>query len=232
MVKKIINKDTWLTNTLGFNAYNATGNLLLLNKNKILPYRFIDAKTDLTAFDEIENLQKIGFRLIDTNVQFKTSYISLSKSYNGCRFAVPSDKEVIKKIAAESFIFSRFHLDKRISIDKANKIKSEWAGNFFKGNRGEWMIVFENKEKILGFLLLLKKPENTIVIDLIGVKKESQGKGIGKAMISFAFSNCISDQKSLVIAGTQLSNYKSLKFYSKLGFIISSANYVFHYHNK
>ena len=53
-----------------------------------------------------------------------------------------------------------------------------------------------------------------------------------KLFLKNAFFNCISHKKSYLIAGTQLSNYKSLKFYSKLGFIISSANYVFHYHNK
>ena len=146
-----------------------------------------------------------------------------------CRFASDSDYDSVCEIAGSSFTKSRFHLDPLISKETADLVKREWAGNFFKGLRGKWMVLAEVEDKVVGFLQLLKKSDSTIVIDLIAIKANMQGKGIAGSMISFANSECLETPGDIKV-GTQISNIQSLAFYIKHGFRIISADYVLHLH--
>ena len=101
--------------------------------------------------------------------------------------------------------------------------------NFFLGKRGEWMVVIEENNKIKGFLQLIYKNKNTIVIDLIAIDKKSRGKGLAKEMISYAFKNCLKKNGTIEV-GTQIANTPSIKLYSKLGFNMNYASYVLHKH--
>ena len=95
-----------------------------------------------------------------------------------CRFAIKDDENELREIAAQSLQTSRFHIDYKISNQKANYLKSEWVGSFFKAQRGDWMIVAKYGNQICGFLQLLKENDN-LIIDLIAVKKEFQRMGLG-----------------------------------------------------
>ena len=47
------------------------------------------------------------------------------------------------------------------------------------------MVLAMDKEKVIGFLLLIFDNEN-LIIDLIGVSSDSRGLGVGCALISHA----------------------------------------------
>ena len=114
-----------------------------------------------------------------------------------------------------------------ISNEIADTIKRKWAGNFFRGQRGDRMIVATFNEQVVGFLqLLCRKP--TLIIDLIAVDSEHRGKGIASSMIGYASANCGRWIRMLV--GTQISNTPSTRAYEKLGFRMKHAEYVVHYH--
>ena len=84
------------------------------------------------------------------------------------------------------------------------------------------MVVAKYGGQICGFLQLLKNKGN-IIIDLIGVKKDFQGKGIGKSMINYALRKCASKETSFFV-GTQLRNLKSIHFIIILDFISQILN--------
>ena len=92
------------------------------------------------------------------------------------------------------------------------------------------MVVLEVENNIVGFLQIIKSGRDELIIDLIAVKKEFQGKGYAKEMVSFAIDNCFK-QLSIIKVGTQLDNISSLKFYNSLGFNIDSSSYIYHYHS-
>ena len=73
------------------------------------------------------------------------------------------------------------------------------------------------------------KSNDEIVIDLIAVDKEQRRKNVASDMIAFATINR-SGARSIRV-GTQVVNLPSMALYEKLGFQISDAVYVFHYHN-
>ena len=225
-----ISSDKWLSTIIGKPTYLLKKFNSKLKKKDLPKGRtFIWSKISVNDLEKLICLQRLGFYIVDTNIQLSLSKkITLPKNLN-LRFAKPKDESGVRSIAKKAFTYSRFYKDPNISKKSAFKIKEEWAGNFFSGKRGKWMVVIEDKSKILGFLQLIKKNINTIIIDLIAVDEKSRGKGLAKNMILYAYKHCLSKHCNIEV-GTQITNIPSITLYTKLGFNINSAYYVLHMH--
>ena len=55
-------------------------------------------------------------------------------------------------------------------------------------------------------------------ISRIYVTEEMQGRGVGKALMEFAISFAVSNQKTVIFLGVWEHNKKAISFYEKLGF--------------
>lgn len=192
---------------------------------------FMYAKVQPFCLEHIKALQEQSFYLVDTNVLFEkpVSFSTDVPEDNNIRLAVDSDKEQVMKLAGKSFKYSRFHLDNAFSSVVANAIKAQWAGNYFTGSRGDKMVVVLSGDKITGFTQILMPGNGIITIDLIAVDSDYRGQGLAARMINYAENNY--KQAKKIIVGTQLANTSSISCYEKMGFRMSMANYVFHYHN-
>ena len=222
--------DEWLTNLIGKPTYS----LQKFNVNiklKDLPEKqvFIWSKISVDDIERLICLQRLGFYIVDTNIQLSLSKKPSLMNNPNIRFAKLGDEAEVKVIAKSAFKYNRFNMDPYISNQIASKIKENWVANFFLGKRGKWMIVVEENSRIKGFLQLIDKNKSTIIIDLIAVDKKSRGKGWAKKMILYAYENCLK-KNGTIEAGTQLANKLSIKFYTKLGFYMNSASYVLHLH--
>ncbi len=77
---------------------------------------FAFAKVGCSEVVTAASLTQLGFRLIDTNIQFDRTVaatwptVELGQDY-GIRFADPRDAAAVETVAATSFVYSRFHLD-------------------------------------------------------------------------------------------------------------------------
>lgn len=191
---------------------------------------FIYTKVPILSTNLIKFIAKMGFNLVDTNIVFdKPLLINREFTNNKClvRFALPEDEIHVAELARNNFIYSRFHLDDDIPLFLANKIKAEWARNYFAGLRGDKMIVALVDDVIVGFLLLLESSAD-LIIDLIAVDNNYQRKGIASDMIAYVEYHL--NFFSSIEVGTQLANIPSIRLYEKIGFRVCTANYVFHYH--
>ena len=235
-------KDEWLTKQLGkvvyqliiseMNAELFFQDLENLKNNHTNVKFFVFSKVSTHALDIWQCLEKTGFKLIDTNIKFELngnilSEWELQKDIKIC-FAEKKYQKATGKIARDNFIYSRFHLDPLIKNDLANQIKKNWVENYFLGKRGDKMVLALMDVEPVGFLQLNIKDKD-LFIDLIGVDKKVQGKGIASAMIRYADQNI---EHSCIKVGTQIGNLPSIKLYQKLGFVLSGSDYVFHYHNR
>lgn len=235
-----IKEDEWLSNIIGKPAYvvfpsieflnavhskgsNENNWLQKIHKNACFAF----CKVIPTDTEVIVGIEEIGFNLIDTNVALenKSPVKEVNSKYTFC-FAEKEDKKGTMELAATSFVYSRFHLDHRVSNEIANKVKELWVGNFFAGQRGTHMVLAKDGDRIIGFLQILAQEEQYI-IDLIAVTKDYRKQGIAKNLIQFANANL--DNIKSVIVGTQIANMPSINLYEKLGFRFKSAKYVFHY---
>jgi GNAT superfamily N-acetyltransferase len=189
---------------------------------------FVDAKVPSEAVGRLHQLEAAGFAVVDTSVQLTRPAVPFDVQSGHVRFALPADEATVRTLAAQSISQSRFHLDPAIPRATANHLKAEWAGNFFAGHRGDWMVVAEDAGEVCGFLQLLRSEEG-VVIDLIGVSSNHRSRGLGSQMIAFAAHHCL-DRPARLTVGTQIANVRSLAFYQRLGFTITAAFYVLHLH--
>lgn len=228
--------DFWLGQQLGKPAFRvaaSVGDLMI----EELPQdaSFVEAKVDAGDFEGLAHLQELGFRIIDCNLTLERAVgealpqVDADKLPVNVRFASPADESGVRSLASEAFEHNRFHRDPRIPDDVAAKIKAEWAGNYFCGGRGDWMIVAEEAGGIGGFLQILCTDDGVIVIDLIAVAPRYRRHGLARSMIAYAYQNCLGRRANMRV-GTQLSNSASLQLYYTMGFRLHRATYHLHRH--
>jgi ribosomal protein S18 acetylase RimI-like enzyme len=234
-------KDEWLSEQIGKSVYQLKANDLLETKfledwkkfrrDRIKENYFVFSKISTNSLNIWQCLEKADFKLIDTNVKFElygniSSKKKQQKDIKIC-FAEKKHQQSTGKIARDNFIYSRFHLDPLIDNDIASQVKQNWVKNYFSGKRGDEMILALLNNKPVGFLQLIIQDDD-LFIDLIGVDKIAQGRGVASSMIQFASKNI---KRSCIKAGTQIGNMPSIKLYQKLGFVLAGSDYVFHYHS-
>ena len=192
---------------------------------------FLYTKTSVEALTTVRLLETAGFNLVDTNVVFEKAIGPEGKAASGCtlRFAVAADEQPVAELARKNFIYSRFHRDNAIPRETANTVKAEWARNYFLGQRGQQMVVAVLDETIVGFLQLLYAADKTLVIDLVAVADSQRRRGIAGDMIAYAEAEC--GDFARIRVGTQVANVPSIRLYEKMGFRLTDAQYVFHYHH-
>ena len=233
----IIN-DPWLGQLIGVSAYNIrlSGKMGVLARvlEKKLTNSSVFATLKLRADESNLSVeaQKLGFNFIDMSLNFEATTDCIDSDMCVVRHALKKDEESVCNIAETCFRYSRFHLDPNISNNIANNIKVEWARNYFHGKRGEAMLVAELNGVVCGFLQLCNMPQRVVVIDLIGVSPDFQGKGLAKSMISYISQNGIGFGKpSTIKVGTQACNIASISLYTSMGFKLVSAQQVLHFHS-
>ncbi len=241
---RILNYDKWLSEIFSRPVYcmkfdrglreklrdEKSKEYLALNRFLTSSPIFIYIKVPTEDPQTVQLVEKAGFHLIETNVTYEKE---IDKNYavpdNNCiRLASLNDQNHVTRLAEENFIFSRFHMDPSIPNELANKVKKEWAKNYFSGNRGDKMVIGEINDGVIGFLQILEGEDNTVIIDLIAVDKNHRRKNIASDLI--ACTELEYDDYSLIRVGTQISNIPSIRLYEKLGFRLTQSQYIFHYH--
>ena len=115
-------------------------------------------------------------------------------------------------------------------IDDISQIKS--LGYSFWGNEGIYSptfylellkqnlsYVYKQKRLIIAVCLVrYEESENKIGIDLLCVKKEYQGKGLGKSLLNFCINNCVGKGCYKFYLHVATTNTVAIKLYQKLGF--------------
>lgn len=230
-------EDAWLAGVMSLKAYRVSGTVE--EDGEAHAQRLLHQITDQPGFSYARIpthhvrtsrlLERGGFHVVDTGITLETRQLPDGVSKGGrARLARAEDRAAVEKIAGCSFIYSRFHLDPDIPKRLADDIKAQWVGNYFLGQRGDYMVVAERSGRVAGFLQLLTAPGNVLVIDLIAVEQDHRGQGLAEEMIRYAVSAC--GNPTALRAGTQSANTTSLSLYEKLGFRIVSASYVLHHH--
>lgn len=235
-----IHTDLWLTAMLQCPVYRLSAEEIFnsgefeTEKERIVRLQskpvFIYTKIPTQAIVVSRWLEEIGFYLVDTNVVLDKPVAKDFLQDTDCivRSALPGDRTLVVDLARRNFVYSRFHLDPNISTNYANTIKAEWVGNFFAGQRGDSMVVAVVDGAIAGFLQLIHGQNDDLIVDLIATDQAHRGKGLATAMIHYAENHT---NKSRILVGTQVANLPSVRLYQKLGFLMRSSQYIFHYHN-
>jgi ribosomal protein S18 acetylase RimI-like enzyme len=195
-----------------------------LSENQLPEKCFCYAKISTQNSNSRENLEKVGFVVQETSLIYEKKGVRSNPPAWAVRSAKPEDEAVVCALAEEAFHASRFHMDPFVGPELGAKIKSDWAKNFFRGLRGERLLLVDENEKPSGFILLVEQAERTVV-DLICVDPAKQGKGLGKALLQAAET-----PGKWIQAGTQEINHQSRRLYEGLGYSVREICWVLHRH--
>lgn len=234
--------DDWLKFFFGHDVFRFTEiGQININQNEIcsaiqpLHEAFCYVKIPAGNLEVLHSFLKSGFKIVDINISLSRKPELLKESdletYT-IRDATPLECEDVSAIAEICFTSSRFHKDPHIPTRVANQIKRKWVENYFKGKRGDSIIVADKDGKSVGFLAIAKMSidnQTVMIIDLIGVHPGFQGSGAGKQMVNFFITNSFG-RCDLLRVGTQLINLPSIHLYEKAGFCMADATYVLHAH--
>lgn len=190
------------------------------------------AKTAPTAQRAAAVLSSQQFVPVETNVILETTNPvprrPLLADYR-IRHAKASDAPAVLELARHSFRCSRFHTDPHIGTKLADAVKAAWADNFFRGERGDDMIVVEAEDTVAGFLLLLASSvDATLTLDLLAVGVAHRRHGLASQLMAFAQAEY--PHLPRLQTGTQLNNVAALTLYQKNGFREVSRQLVWHRH--
>lgn len=231
-----IKADLWLGEQLGKPAYRVLGSVLKLVAADLPQEKaFVEARVDTSDSEGLVHLQNLGFRVIDCNLTLERAVgeaplqADADNLLANVRFASPEDEPGVRRLAREAFEQNRFHRDPCIPNGVASQIKEAWAGNYFCGSRGDWMVVAEDADGVGGFLQLLYAEDGAVVIDLIAVASRCRRQGLARSMTAYAYQSCL-EQRANMRVGTQLGNSASLQLYQAMGFRLRHAAYLLHRH--
>lgn len=223
--------DAWFSDVFGSPVFRVLPKDVTAEEIRIHaadnPGSFYYAKVPCDDVRTVETLCSSGFYVVDVNVTFRYQG-SASHVPDDVRRATPADSDKVLAIAATTFRYSRFHLDHRISNALANEIKRRWIASYIEGQRKGDLWVADDGNGPVGFLAVIGD-ETGHRIDLIGVDRQNERKGVGRKLTSF-FVNFYGRPSHHLDVGTQIANIPSVRLYEGLGFRISESSYVLHKH--
>ena len=240
MIAAVLKSDPWLSNQLAVPAFSVAGDTPCNALAAVLPTEkaFVWTKINTDAPEQLMALQEIGFRVIDMHLTFSGIWTDTSQPRSDdilVRTAQKQDRDPVCEIARSVFSHDRFHADPFIADTVADRIKAEWAGNYFTGQRGDTMLVaVTDSGMVAGFLQLFLPEIGIVMLDLIGVSPAHQGKGIATALFTEAWNRyaLLSPDTGRMIFGTQASNIPSCRLYETRGLRLTTSKWVLHYHSK
>jgi GNAT superfamily N-acetyltransferase len=234
-----IDADPWMTTVFGYDVYRVapegTDTSAVRQHLRAREGRqaFYYAKLPTARVDQVRALASLGFGVVDVNVTFeRPPGDDVEQPTVAVRSAAPTDREALLAIAETSFVYSRFHLDPQVPNEIANAVKREWVDSYLHGRRGEKVLVAEADGRAVGFLAVLATKSHgrdARVIDLVGVARNCQGRGVGKSLVN-TFVRWQPAGCELLRVGTQAANIPSMRLYERCGFRVAETTYVMHAH--
>ena len=226
----MIREDVWLGDQLGRPAFTVEPGApvdaaALAEHDRAHPGAFYQAKMPLDDVGRIAELSAVGFYFVDANLQIERPAGSVPdvRSDAGVGRARPDQRDALLDLASRSFGSDRFHLDPFVGAAAADRVKRGWVESYLDARRGDWVLVAEDRGRVVGFLCML----NPGLIDLMAVDPDHRGGGVAGAMTAFA----IAEAGDLPMrSGTQAANVAALRLYERLGFLVRSAGAVMHRH--
>lgn len=195
---------------------------------------FFSARQPTDDLATVEILVRAGFNVTDVGVTLTYGGQALDTHAADdltIEAAGVNDAAEVADLAGRCFVYSRFHADRRVGAAYADSVKREWVRNSCRGRAAAVYIVRRSGD-VAGFLAVMRRDDASggrAVIDLVGVDRNHQGHGIGRAL-SRHFIREWHGRVDRLLVGTQATNIPALRLYQSLGFQVSETSYVLHAH--
>jgi len=188
-------------------------------------YFLADNEPDVKAV-----LERAGFVGVDHRVTLERAVASGTAPTipAGVRCARPDDVPALRDIAAVSHRDSRFYADVRFDRSRCDELYRTWIERSCAG-WADCVVVVEHDDTPAGYLTLHLRTPGTAAIGLLAVSPACQRQGAGSRLVDGALAWLQHRSITRVSVVTQRRNERSLAFYQRAGFRISSAASWYHH---
>jgi len=179
-----------------------------------------DARTIRLAEDE-------GFRMVDLRVTLERRGAPPAAAPGEIliRPAEEADLPILKALARENHVDSRFYYDGHFSRERCDALYEAWIENGVRG-QADRVLVPEVEGRAAGYITCHR--EGPPRIGLLGVGPAAQGKGLGGRLIREALAWFAGERIERVSVVTQGRNVRAQRAYQREGFVTASVEVWYH----
>jgi hypothetical protein len=196
---------------------------------------FLIARCPTTDLKAVHEMEKSGFRLMDTLVYYERNLVKKAIPQDPgetlVRLSTPDEGEAVRVVAAESLegYFGHYHADPRLDPAKCDEAYVDWAVRSVTSRQiADDVLVAEVDGKIAGFATLRLNNSSEGEGVLFAVAPWAQRRGIYNSFIIKGMEWCLSKGTSSMVVSTQITNIAVQKVWVRLGFELNRAYYTFH----
>jgi len=140
------------------------------------------------------------------------------------KLEAPADIDAVCAIAADVLTGSHLHIDDRLPEQRTRALFAAWTRNDVTG-RAQHIFLARRRGEAVGFITVIQNGP-TAVIDLVAVRRDSHGSGIGSSLLGRTLKT-IAPRAAAVMVGTQAEN-PALQLYARFGFLPTSRQVTYH----
>lgn len=182
--------------------------------------------------DDVTTLRAAGelhFRFVDVRMTLdrELGASGVPASHESVRAAKPDDVAALRAIAAYNHTNTRFYADGRFDRERCDELYATWVEKSVNG-WAERVLVADTGAGAQGYLsihLRAPKPASTdrsappqAEIGLVGIAREAQGRGLGRALVESALAWMRAKGCERVSVVTQGRNIAAQRLYQACGF--------------
>lgn len=228
-----ISKMDWDSNFWGINIYSVDKDCnfdeFKSNIKRELgttPY-IIQALSSEGDIQYINTLEENGFRFVE-------SKINLAKKVQGK--IVTSDLKSLREVKEEDLIkykdefYTLYGQVSRFSFfckEKVNNFYHQWVSKSIQGNLDDNCVGYYNNDILQGFITY-KIENKRLIIGLVGVFVEYQGKRISQHLLCYIYNVAIKNYCKEIRISTQGKNTKAINAYIKNGFLVDNIKHWYY----
>lgn len=197
--------------------------------------RMVTARVPAEDLEQVQKLEALGFRLMDTLVYYTRCLQDLPAlsmpAGMTIRRSVPADAADVADIAGAAFAgyFGHYHQDLKLDRAACDSIYPDWARRSVETATDTTPVfVAEDATGPVGFLTMKSLTDLRAEIVLNAVAPARQGRGIYDALCRQAFHAARDTGHTHIDVSTQLTNCRVQGVWSRLGCKLSRAFYTLH----
>lgn len=189
------------------------------------------ATSDLIA---AQNMQKLGFQLMDTLVYYRFDLsgrqIPKDKSVFPVRPLRQEDCERVRAIASAAFkgYMGHYHADRRLERDRCDEAYASWAERSCTKAAADEVLVAEHEGHVAGFGSLRLNSAQEAEGLLYAVTPGLQGRGVCPSLMIGSLDWTRSQGAHRMLISTQITNVSMQKVWCRVGFEFSHSYYTLH----
>lgn len=193
----------------------------VVNRLQKARYQYATVRLPIENYQAIHEFEDMHFRLVDMLVSLETKSLSapLKPAKRYIHEAGALDEAECVKIASSTFGLTRVFNDPIIPKRNARLFYAQWVKNSFSHTVADMVLVWKEKNKVLGFVTIQKNGH----IPLVAVSKTAQGRGIARMLVAQALAQCRKWGLKNSQIETQVGNYAALRSYMSCGFKVVGA---------